>query len=285
MPNVTEHPCILFADDIFIVISYKDKTQTYDTILNSTLENIVCWLEDNDLHINFNKTKYVQFRNYKSLHLQPKIQCRDKKISETKTIKFLGLILDEHCNWKSHINSVCERINRFIYALRKLRRTTSESAALVAYHGYVASVLRYGLLIWGNSTDINNAFLVQKKCVRAICGVGPLDSCKPLFRRLKILTLVSMYILDIALFVKNHPQLFVKVTDTSKFTQRDPTKLRHPLCRSTLHQKNCFVMTVKVFNKLPQNIREASSNYMRILLRKWLLEKCFYTLEDFFKSK
>ncbi|CAH2268158.1 jg8165 [Pararge aegeria aegeria] len=49
-----------------------------------------------------------------------------------------------------------------------LSKTVGEETALMAYHAFVVSSLRYGLVIWGNSVDIQRLFIEQKKCIRTI---------------------------------------------------------------------------------------------------------------------
>nr|CAX36785.1 hypothetical protein [Papilio dardanus] len=51
--------------------------------------------------------------------------------------------------------------------------------------------------MWGNSTDQHRAFVAQKKCIRAICGLHPQESCRPAFKRLGLLPLPALYIYEI----------------------------------------------------------------------------------------
>jgi hypothetical protein len=50
------------------------------------------------------------------------------------------------------------------------------------------------------NTDIH-IFRLQKRVVRIITGVGNRDSCRELFKNLKILTLVSQYIYSVVIFI------------------------------------------------------------------------------------
>jgi hypothetical protein len=60
-------------------------------------------------------------------------------------------------------------------------------------------VLTYGIIFWGNSTNVHQVFTLQKKN-RVMSVVGPRSSCRG-FRRLKILPLACQYILYLMLFV------------------------------------------------------------------------------------
>lgn len=223
----------------------------------------------------------MQFLNYSMKPINIFIKCDNEIVTECKEIKFLGFTLDQNCNWKGHTNNVRKRINSFVYALRRLKREANETTVLTAYHGYVGSILRYGLLLWGNSVLVRKVFIAQKKCIRAICGVGPTESCKPLFKKLKLLTLTSMYIYEVGIFVKKHLYLFTTMTEYNKFTPRDPTQLKLPTCKSTLHQQNCGVMAIRIYNRIPKKIRELPLNYFKLKLKTWLIENNFYNINEF----
>lgn len=125
------------------------------------------------------------------------------------------------------------------------------------------------------------AFIVQKKCVRAICGAGPMDSCRPLFRSLGLLTLTGLYILEAGCFVRKYPTYFNKPFQNKRLRERDMAKLSIPPCSSTLYKKNCYVMTIIVYNKIPNTLRELPNNLFTPKLKKWLVEKCYYSVKEF----
>lgn len=162
LPNVTSHKTILFADDTTLLVKYQN-AETYEREINGALNNIVNWLYSNNLQINVDKTKMIQFRTVQRKPLALNIKYRNCTIEEVSTTKFLGIMLDQNCDWKAHIEYVCDKLDKFVYAIKRLRATVSTEAALSAYHGYVSSVLSYGLLLWGNSVEIGKVFKVQKK--------------------------------------------------------------------------------------------------------------------------
>jgi hypothetical protein len=51
--------------------------------------------------------------------------------------------------------------------------------------------MRYGTVFWGNSTEAKKIFLLQKKIIRIMMGMERSESCTPVFKELKILTLAS----------------------------------------------------------------------------------------------
>jgi hypothetical protein len=84
---------------------------------------------------------------------------------------------------------------------------SSETLRMV-YFSYFHCMIKYGLIFWGNSTNISRVFKLQKKVIRIISGVGPADSCRGLFRKSDILPLSCEYILSLTLFVIDNQNNF-----------------------------------------------------------------------------
>jgi hypothetical protein len=167
-----------------------------------------------------------------------------------------------------------------------LRTHVNEKSALKAYHGYIVYNLRYGIVLWGNSVDLNRAFISQKQCVRAICNVAPMTSCKPLFKKLKLLSLPSLYIFECCVFVKTHPDLFVrKVTDEKSKSSRYPERLLLPKMRTHYYDRNSYSNCIKIYNKLPDSLKVLNVKFFRVKLLKWLYYKCFYSVKEYFNAK
>ena len=64
---------------------------------------------------------------------------------------------------------------------------------LSLYFSLFQSHLSYGLVAWGSSVYSKNLFLIQKRAIRAISGLGFSDSTTDSFKKLKILTLEKLY--------------------------------------------------------------------------------------------
>jgi hypothetical protein len=50
------------------------------------------------------------------------------------------------------------------------------------YQAYFHSTATYGLVFWGNSTDTNEVFLLQKKIIIIMIGINPRSTCRPFFK-------------------------------------------------------------------------------------------------------
>jgi hypothetical protein len=282
LPQATSQKCLLFADDTTLIVKETVKNM-YESDINKALADVSTWTDHNNLNINIDKTSFIQFHSYKSNPIDLIVNLNNTPISETHVAKFLGLFIDKHLNWKYHIDSVCSKLARFVFALRRLKNSVSTQAALTAYHGYVSSTLNYGLLLWGNSVDIQRAFLIQKKCLRAVGNAKFDDSCRPLFQKFKVLPLASMYILRACVFAETHPNYFKKRDEmfTRELRAQYKNLLYRPTCRSDIYKKNAYNMCIVLFNKLPNDLRILHGKVFKTRLTKWLQDHCFYSVNDF----
>jgi hypothetical protein len=65
----------------------------------------------------------------------------------------------------------------------------------------------YGIVFWGNSPHSIHTFRLLERVIRIITNSRSRDSCRELFKKIKILPLKSQYIFSFLLFVvKNREQ-------------------------------------------------------------------------------
>lgn len=283
--KITHHRTILFADDITVIVATPKgrSLSEHESEINNVLQLTIEWLNNNNLNININKTNFINFNDINNL----KIILNDIVINKIDCTTFLGIDIDNKLNWKNQVERVCNKLNRFSYALGKLTRVASRQAAITAYYAYVESVLRYGVLVWGNSTDANKAFIAQKKCIRAIMMMTPDMSCMPLFKSLKILPLPCLYILEASSFVFQNQSLFRKTKDNTSRNLRNPNALVFD-CKpkSARFRKNCYAMCTTIWNKLPCSLKNIKLKHrFKKAIKSWLMQHLFYSMKDYIDHK
>ena len=92
------------------------------------------------------------------------------------------------------LSSACFLIRRLYYILN------NDSLKLV-YFARFYSIVKYGLIFWGKQRDVNKLFILQKRVLRIMIGLGYRSSCRAWFKQLEILTVPCLYILSLAMFV------------------------------------------------------------------------------------
>ena len=99
----------LFADDSNLFCSHK-KLQSLEQNLNMQLHNVNQWLCANKLSLNIDKSNFVIFRPpQKKIEYTVKLQINNKIIEEKKCIKYLGIFIDCHLNWKEHVHELSKK--------------------------------------------------------------------------------------------------------------------------------------------------------------------------------
>ena len=98
LPKCLEHTITnMFADDTQIEAS-SDNVNVITDKLNHDLENVSAWLSANKLTLNKTKTEYMIIgsnKRLKQIDIEPHIHIRWSRIDKVKTIKSIGLMIDE----------------------------------------------------------------------------------------------------------------------------------------------------------------------------------------------
>jgi len=148
------------------------------------------------------------------------------------------------------------------------------------FHCHVA----YGLLLWGHASGVDDILRLQKRAVRLMTFSDRLAHCKPIFARLGILTVHSHYILACTLFVIDNIQDFRPRAAIHDHLTRQRNLLDVPRVRLARSQKSYNLMAIKIFNKLPNSIKNLNRNQTIKRLVPLLKSKAYYSLEEFFED-
>lgn len=286
LPKTIEEPCVLFADDISILVSCENNENIEET-LNSILTKTCNWMNEHNLEINYSKTKLITFHPYQKTPLTLDFTFNNSKLETVNEFTLLGLVIDTHINWKSHIQKTHSKISKFSYALREIKKTTNLQTALTTYYAYAYAWLSYGVTLWGNSTDAQTLFTLQKKLIRILVNVEQTDSCKPFFQKHSMLTLPCIYILETCKFVRKHQELYSKREGIqSRYLLRHGSRLNLPSSRLKMHSTSPYVMSIKLYNKLPTMIKkEEKTNIFLKKLRQFLINKCYYSVNEYLNDR
>ena len=114
-------------------------------------------------------------------------------------------MVDNQLNWHAHIKHISNKISKSVAILRLLRGIFPQKILKTLYLTLVYPYFNYCNLIWGTAhiTNLHPLIILQKKCIRIICGADYLDHTNPLFESTKILKLEQIHILSCAMFIYN----------------------------------------------------------------------------------
>ena len=266
----------VYVDDINILFHNNDPAILVN-IFKEVYKAFVAWVKDNKLVINNSKTHAVSFHQKSNTNFSSDLP----NIHFSSTTKFLGIHLDSNLKWTTHISELTKRLNSSIYALRCLSKIASEETLKVAYHGVFESKLRYGIEFWGfcSLTDFERLFVLQKRALRIVWGLGPQDSCTERFRTDSVLTLPCLLIYHSLLFVYNNPQMFQSLNHN--YLTRNKTALVPERFKLNLFKNSIFYYGPKFMNSLPAEIRNtASFRSFKTRVARRLVGGAYYSIRE-----
>jgi hypothetical protein len=186
----------------------------------------------------------------------------NKKISDSCYTKFLGINIVNTLSWKRHVDQLLPKLNTACYAIRTVKPYMNQETLLIVCNAYFHSVLHYGIIFWGNCSYAINTFRVQKRALRIMAGMGNRDTCRQLFKTVRILPLQSQYICSLLCFVVNNMDLYQFVSDIHSRNSRQGYNLNlyQPSAHLSLYQNGVYYMGIKVFNNLPLYLKQLYIN-------------------------
>ena len=95
----------IFADDTSVIISSRN-FEDFSSVSNLVLSHLIKWFAANNLVLNFDKTNIMKFVTKKSSHSTLHIGYTGNYIAGTMNTKFLGLQINNHINWKNHVEQM-----------------------------------------------------------------------------------------------------------------------------------------------------------------------------------
>ena len=165
----------IFADDTNIFLFDKDLNTLYKKT-NNELSNLQNWLLANKLtlSIGHNKdTKYTLFsyHNIKNSYILPNLLIMNENVPIAKSVKYLGVIVDEKLNFCEHINAIQSKINSYVGLFYKIRYKLTTELLRQLYFSFIYSHIYYCAEIYGNGASqkcIEKLQLIQNKSLRAL---------------------------------------------------------------------------------------------------------------------
>ena len=114
--------------------------------VNEELSNLSNWLRANKLSLNVKKRELVIFRPRKlKIDHSFKFKLDGKRLVPTQSVKYLGVLTDEHLFWNKQIAQIKMRLNRATGMLSKLQINANFNILKTANHSLFESHFQYGI--------------------------------------------------------------------------------------------------------------------------------------------
>lgn len=266
----------LYADDTTTLIKRKTLSDLHNDV-HEAIAKIGEWFMANGLLLNEDKTHILQFTLNNSAHVSSAMLGK----STTKSLKFLGVHLDKNLRWTEHTEHLVKKLNSVKYALSILVKASSLDVCKTVYYAYVYSLLSYGIVLWGSSVGMQQVFISQKSIVRVLAKCSYKASCRPIFRNLKLLTVPSIFILEILKTVHKNPDTFQIYNFKHHYNTRHCSAFQYPAHNSKKYEKGPLYMGLKLYNKIPDCFKDLPIKKFVSSIKNILIHKAYYSIDEF----
>ena len=120
---------------------------------------------------------------------------------------------------------------------------------------YFHSIMRYGIIFWGNATNSCKVFRFQKRVIRIIFGAEPRASCRGLLRK---------YIPSLMLFITDNPNNCQTGLEIHGLHTRSKIHLSIPIANLMSVQKGITYSGTKIYTGCN---RRNGPDFGRVFLR------------------
>ena len=163
----------LFADDaVLINIHEKQNPEEIIRAISKDLEPILRFFSQRKMELNCAKTKLVSFTTPATLVNLPSsvMLAPELKVERVKSIKYLGLVMNENLSWATHIENVEKKLAPASGILWKLRHSLPQQTRRLIYDTLFQTHLNYMTPVWGFSpwTALTNAQVIQNRALRNV---------------------------------------------------------------------------------------------------------------------
>lgn len=268
--------CLMYADDTTLVVN--DKTiEGLEMSSRLSLDKAYQYCSENDLVANMSKTKQILFRNRFNLTELANIALEQK-------VKLLGITIDADLTWTPHVDQLCKKLSTGLFALKRVKNIADNNTARTAYFGLCEAHIRYGLPAWGGTSKMNmeRVLILQKRAIRILANLQQVETCRNAFKELRIMTVVSLYIRDVIMYVDE--KNLQRNSNIHKYHTRHASQFVTPRHRLTLFEKKPEYIGCKLHNHLPEHLRILRGKTLKNNLTKWLIDRPIYTLDEFYQQ-
>ena len=276
------------------ICNFTDGNTIYSSakLVNNVIENLqsdlkiaLKWLKDNQVMANPGK---FQFMILSKNTINKSFVIDNKTIESSKSVKLLGLTIDNKLNFGIHINNICKVASAKIKGLGRIRNRLNVSQAKILYNSFILSQFNYCCLVWMfcSKTLQNKINQIQKRALRIVYNepnlnldkLVELDKSTTIHIK-NIITLLT----EVYKTTRGENPIFMNKIFTQKkqyYNLRITNLLSFPKVIGSKYGTNTFVFrATHLWNQVPDSIKNEPNAkcFKAKLTRNWQVIKCTCT--------
>jgi len=145
----------MFADDTSISYA-SDSLEELQNVLNSELKCLHSWLITNRLRLNIAKTEFMTIgsrQKLKAIDGRINVKINELDINRVNSVKSLGVYIDDHLTWSTHIDKISKKIASAIGALKRIRSYIPTNTAVQVYQALIQPHFDYCCSVWDGLSE------------------------------------------------------------------------------------------------------------------------------------
>ena len=180
MFNVYQNDLLILMEELCNVYNYADDTSVAcygDNMVDvyQRLQHVISvmlkWCRLNYLKANLEKFQFIVFHS-NMLELVPSININDMEIHPQKSVRLLGIQLDDQLNFNEHIGILCKKAGRQLSILARLSKKLSTNAKSIMFHTFLLCHFNYCQAVWHfcSIPDMKKVEKIQHRALRYVCN-------------------------------------------------------------------------------------------------------------------
>lgn len=255
-------------------------------LLNEEITALVRISKNHSLSINPNKSSVIVFGSDKDRQRAINgisLFVSGQKLEYKETIKCLGLNIDVHFRFVSHVNSLIRKSHCLLKSFYANRHCLNEKSKIMLCDSIILSMFNYCDVVYGPCLDLKISSRIQQiqnACVRFIFGLKRRDHVTRYLSEIGWLKMHNRRYVHMACFVHNliniqYPEyLFSKLVPRYNVHQRElrnSEQFTIPRHSTAMFQRSFSYQAVTIYNSLSNNIKNLSKLNFKKSIKKLTL--------------
>ena len=233
------------------------------------MKELNSWFAANKLTLNTEKSSFTIFRSNRKriTNLPEYIEFQNYKIKRTPHVKYLGVNIDEHLTWDTHIKELCNKLKRLFHVFYNIREHLSIDNIKTIYYTLIYSRIKYGITLYGQAAKnkIKRIQTLQNQLLKVLLGEKFRFPTDELHQKLQILKVEDIMNQEILTFVHSYfanklPPAFDNYyrqfsTLSDRITRNSSTKIKLEDHDTDIAAKSLKISGAKKWNELKNDLK------------------------------
>ena len=247
-----------YVDDLTLAETVKLRGKADFHSTSKVFQKLVetqSYCEQNEMKINFAKTKMMVFNQSKTIDFEPSFALEGEQIELISEVKLLGLHISNDMRWNTNTTYMIKKASRRLWILRRLKKLGAQPTSLVeVYLKQIRCILEFGAPAWQGALTLNDKTDIERvqRCAMHIILGKDYISYKTALESLNIENLEVRRVrlcLNFALKAEAHPKFrswFQKTTKT--YNTRSTTKYKEVYGKHARYRNSPLAYLTRLLN-------------------------------------